>query len=95
MVSRLSGWKDGRRLWSVVHDSEEGEHHLEAEGDLPPDFVPIRDAVRSKSDELPHFEIPCQLAARLTGYRYDAPANEQVAFEVLARLPWWKRILAR
>ena len=92
MVGRLSGWKDGRRLWSVVHDSEKEEQHLEADGDLPSDFAPIRDEVRAKSDEMPFIEIPCRLAAQLTGYRYDARAKEQVAFEVLARPPWWKRM---
>jgi hypothetical protein len=95
MVSRLSGWKDGRRLWSVVHDSEKGDQHLEASGDLPSDFAPIRDEVRARSNEMPHFAIPCRLAEKLTGYRYDAPAKEQIAFEVLALPPWWKRIFAR
>ena len=93
MVSRLSGWKDGSRVWSVVHDSEKEGQHLEAAGDLPSDFSSIRDEVRAKSDETPYIEIPCRLAAKLTGYRYDAPAKEQIAFEVLARPAWWKRIL--
>jgi hypothetical protein len=92
MVSRLSGWKDGRRLWSVEHDSEKEDQHLEAHGDLPLEFASIRDEVRARSDEAPYMEIPCRLGAKLTGYRYDAPAKEQVAFEVLARPSWWKRI---
>ena len=75
MVSRLSGWKDGRQLWSVVHDSEKEDRHLEAHSDLPSDFASIRDEVR-RSDEMPYIEIPCRLAAKLTGYRYDAPAKE-------------------
>ncbi len=41
MVSMASCWKDARRIWSITHDSEQGNDHLELEGDLPAEFTPI------------------------------------------------------
>src|SRR5690242_11866617 len=29
MYSRASGWKDGRRVWSITHDLQRGDGHLE------------------------------------------------------------------
>lgn len=92
MVCNLSSWKDGKRLWSVIHNSEKGDQHLEADGDLPSDFVLIRDEICAKWDQLPYTEIPVQLAAKLTGYQHDAHAKREIAFEVLARPSLWKRI---
>jgi len=96
MVSRVSRWKDGKRLWSVVYDSVKGDEHLEADGDVPSDFVVNRDKVRAKADAGvgDYFDIPCRLATTLTGYRYDAPAKERVisSFEVLTRLSWLRRL---
>ena len=80
MVSHLFAWKDGWRLWAVVHDSEKGEQHLAAEGDLPSDFAPARYEVRAKGGEKPYIEIPCRLAARLTGYRYDGTGKRTDSF---------------
>ncbi|HEY1787301.1 MAG TPA: hypothetical protein VGJ73_04060, partial [Verrucomicrobiae bacterium] len=94
MVARICCWKDGKRVWSVLHSSEKGDHHLEADGDLPPEFLSIRDAFTKKKGETSYFEIPCSLAASLTGYQYDGPLQERPLFEVLALPPWWERLLA-
>lgn len=95
MFSRVSSWKDGKRLWSVIHKSEERDDHLEMEGALPLEFSSIRDQISAERGQTPFFEIPCKLAAKLTGYRYDAPAKEQISgFVVLALPPWWKRLFA-
>jgi hypothetical protein len=51
MCSFATGWKDGRRRWSVSHDSQQGIEHLDTEGDLPPDFSSIRDRLLSKQRE--------------------------------------------
>jgi hypothetical protein len=96
MVSSASGWKDGRRLWSVVHEYEQGARHLETNGDLPAEFAVIRDKVLADKDagSGDYFAIPCDLASALTGYRYDAPPSDKIvsSFEVLARPSWWSRL---
>lgn len=96
MFSRVSGWKDGQRLWSVTYDPEKEEKHLEAEGDVPPDFVAIRNETRANPEAGigAYFDVPCRLARTLTGYRYDAPAKERVvsSFEVLTRPSWLRRL---
>jgi hypothetical protein len=94
MFARVDCWKDGKRVWSVVHDSEEGGCHLETEGDLPPEFALIRDEIAAKKEQMPFMEIPCRLAATLTGYRFDGRLKERPLFEVLALPPWWERLLA-
>lgn len=48
MASAATGWKDGRKLWSVTHDAQRGHEHFVAEGDLPPDYAAIRDRLLAK-----------------------------------------------
>src|SRR5262249_6500818 len=43
MFSSATGWKDGRQLWSIVHDSQQGLDDIDAEGELPPVYAGIRD----------------------------------------------------
>ena len=92
MYSRAAGWNDGSKVWEIEHDSDLGIGHLETSGDLPPSFPSIRDHLRSQQEE--HggdaadtdyiFDIPVEVAAALTGYRYDADAwGRNDAFEVL------------
>jgi hypothetical protein len=77
MVSAAAGWENGRRLWSVRHDGEQGIHHLETEGELPLAFTAIRDVLfgkqqaqgaRPRVDYI--FDIPIALAASITGFHY-------------------------
>ncbi len=51
MFSNAAGWQDGRKCWSITHDSQRGIRHLEAEGNLPPVFESIRDRLLSKQNE--------------------------------------------
>jgi len=51
MASAATGWKDGRKLWSVTHDSQRGHDHLATEGDLPPDYAAIRDRLAAKQHQ--------------------------------------------
>jgi len=78
MVSAAAGWENGRRVWSALHDSEQGIDHLETEGELPPVFMGICDALvakqkaqgdRPRVDYL--FDIPIELAAAITGFHHD------------------------
>jgi hypothetical protein len=102
MVSQAAGWKNGRRIWSVIHDSQFGLDHLDAQGELPEKFVHICDSLASKQKEEGgeragcdyFFDIPAETAKELTGYRYDQ-ATEHI-FQVLARPKKpsiWKRLL--
>jgi hypothetical protein len=96
MVSHVCGWKDGRRLWSVGYDSEKDAQHLEANGDVPSEYAEIAGRVRGDPDAGigTFFGVPCELAATLTGYCYDAPMKEQVvaSFDVLTRPSLLKRL---
>ena len=93
MVSVATGWKDGRRVWSVTHDAQRDMEHLQTEGELPAAFTSIRDRLRSeqqraggsKADVDYIFDVPVELAQLLTGYRHDAdiPGADAELFEVL------------
>jgi hypothetical protein len=75
MISHASGWSDGRSEWSVLHDSQQGLEHLDAQGDLPPAFAAIRDrlseeqAEQGEADYL--FDVPIEVARAITGFRHD------------------------
>jgi hypothetical protein len=98
MVSIATGWKDGRRVWSVTHDGQRDMEHLQTEGDLPAAFTSIRDRLRSeqqtaggrKADVDYTFDVPVELAQTLTGYRHDAdiPGAGADPFEVLIETSW-------
>jgi hypothetical protein len=79
MQSVAAGWDDGHKVWSVTHNAHSGAEHLDAQGVLPPAYVPIRDRLRSEQQkaggpdvEVDHiFDVPVELAQSLIGYRYD------------------------
>jgi hypothetical protein len=98
MVSAASAWKDGKCLWSVVHDGQEGINDLQVKGALPASFASIRDRQKAKQDAgekvptdgeefaVDHmFDVPVDLALELTGFRHDrdVPGVEGNAYEVL------------
>jgi hypothetical protein len=106
MYSTSVGWEDGRKIWSVVHDSEKGSGHLAVDGVAPSALAPIRarleSAQRADAEADFIFDIPIDLAKALTGFRHDEalPATEQAPFEVLAARrsasrPWWKRVMSQ
>ena len=79
MVSSASAWRDGRQVWSVLHDSQVARCHLATEGELPPEFPVIRDELLASqeadggdaSDVDFVFDVPVNVARAMTGYRYD------------------------
>jgi hypothetical protein len=117
MISYASLWQDGRRTWQIQHDSSEGVQHLEAFGDLPPVFMDFREAAmeQQRADDkhrepgilrVDHvFDVPPQMAATLTGYRYDgrveddffrnlqslSPLNEIALTETSEPPRWWRQ----
>jgi hypothetical protein len=95
MVSKASGWRGGKQLWSVLHDAlNKGSQHLSTTGTPPAELLSIAKAQRAlpaeagppwppgtRVDQL--FEVPIQLGERLTGFRHDRMGDR--AFAVLAR----------
>ena len=93
MCSFAAGWREGRSVWSVLHDAQAGIEHLDVTGELPAPFGCIRDRLQAEQaaaggknagvDYI--FDIPVQLAHTLTGYQHDVdiPELSQDAFEVL------------
>ena len=41
MFSQATGWRNGRRLWVVTHEGEQGPVGIAEEGVLPPEYPPI------------------------------------------------------
>lgn len=93
MYSFAACWRNGQRIWSVHHDSEDGIESLVVKGQLPDSFAQIRDKLfaeqaaaggkKAKVDCI--FAIPVELAQSLTDYRYDEDPIElcKDGFEVL------------
>ena len=91
MFSEATGWRNGRRLWAVTHRGEDGPVGIDAQGDLPPEYAPIRDdhmaqqeaAGGDAADVDCLFDIPVVLVQRFTGYKHDDVSSADVQFEVL------------
>jgi hypothetical protein len=102
MFSGAALWENGERVWSVSHQGDENLHDLSAQGALPDFFASIRDELLAKQaaeggkdagvDYI--FEIPLELARRITGFAHDSAASVEIDhFEVLDTAPakpWWK-----
>lgn len=79
MVSISSEYRNGSKLWSIEHDAQIGDLHLEVQGAPPKALKPIRETFlkqQKSQDETGLlvdflFEVPIELAANITGYRHD------------------------
>jgi hypothetical protein len=86
LSSAASGWRNGRRIWSVSYEGEDRPGEVLAEGELPVTFEAIRQDFTSKSqaddagDLLldPLFEIAIETVRAAIGYR---PDEESPAFD--------------
>jgi hypothetical protein len=95
MVSWASGWRDGGKNWSVLHDPEKGLFHLDVQGEAPSELKGItvrlvaeQQAAGGEKADVDHvYDVPAELAKQLTGYRHDqdTPGMTGDAFEVLER----------
>jgi hypothetical protein len=82
MISYASLWQGDRRTWEIRHNRSYGVRHLEASGDLPPEFAGFRDIAMDKQRSQEEsrrpgewgidyvFDVPLDTAATITGYRY-------------------------
>jgi hypothetical protein len=109
MLSRASGWRDGRSLWTVDHDASVGLDHLDGVGEVPPAFDAIKNRLageRAAGGQADYFfDGPLELAKTLVGFRHDedVPGGFEVLVEARAvsepertgRREFWKRLLGR
>jgi len=93
MVSWASGWREGNKVWSVVHDGEKGQFHLDIKGGDPAELKSIAErliakqqaAGGGKADVAYVYDVPAELAKELTGFRHDEKTPELAGdvFEIL------------
>jgi hypothetical protein len=93
MFSESAGWKDGRQLWRVRHEGENGPVGLEEEGTFPAEYAPIRERLAKQQEseggataDVDYlFDIPVVLAQTFVGYKHDEinSAFATDGFEVL------------
>jgi len=95
MISRATGWKDGRLRWSIKHDVLKNQRlPLDVQGEPPPEFAAIREKALAEqaagdADCDYVFDIPVETARSVVGYRHDddVPGLSGDVFEVLAPPP--------
>ena len=95
MVSWASGWRNGNKVWSVVHDCEKGRFHLDIKGEAPAELKGIAErliaeqhAAGGEKADVDHvYDVPAELAKGLTGFRHDQdmPGLTGEVFEILER----------
>jgi hypothetical protein len=84
MASAAFCWRDGVRLWNVVHEAEKGVRNLQVEGTPPGSLTGLAAAAKSQQDKerkvpflpLPwevdhYFRVPIDLAGSIVGYEHD------------------------
>jgi hypothetical protein len=84
MMQTSEMWRQGRQVWSVWHDTLQGERNLEEEGEFPPAYDEIKQRLFAQQDEEDAgdaavdfvSEIPIELAAQVTGFRHDRMGAE-------------------
>jgi hypothetical protein len=97
MVSRAAGWKDGEQNWSVTHDAQEGDGHLEVKGEPPEGFAAVRDHLTKQQEEEGGadfiFDIPVALSKEITGYRHDE--RPAITFDNFVKPTFFQRVFGR
>jgi hypothetical protein len=97
VVSRAAGWKDGEQIWSVTHDAQEGDGHLEVEGEPPCGFGAIRDRLAKQQEEDGGadflFDILVTLAKEITGYRHDE--RPEITFDNFMKPTFFQRVFGQ
>jgi len=80
MVSGAFGAEEGRLVWSVQHDPEQGLDHLDVWGEPPAALEDIRDRLlaelRTLEDTDTLFNAPVDLAATICGFDPNAFSGE-------------------
>ena len=80
MVSGAFGAEEGRLVWSVQHDPEQGLEHLDVWGEPPAALEGIRDRLLAELQTLEDtdtlFNAPVDLAATICGFDPNAFSDE-------------------
>ncbi|MCD2515706.1 hypothetical protein LQ564_05195 [Massilia sp. G4R7] len=94
MASAAFFYKDGAKVWDVVHLADQGLYHLEVNGAPPALLDTIHSEMKAAQDEDGGegaqvdwlFEVPLMLATALGGYRHDEGllSGEALVFTALA-----------
>lgn len=77
MYSTISYFENGREVWNVTHNGQESISDLSVQGTPPPACAEIEENLtnQQKQDATGSvdylFDLPIELAARITGYRHD------------------------
>jgi hypothetical protein len=113
MASGFARWRDGQRLLAVDHDAQQGIRHLEVTGTPAPEMKEIIDEATSSQDKEDEgdadvdfiFDIPIDIAYRVTGYRHDRAELDGTVqkYDVIERLPqptpqprsWWSGLFRK
>jgi hypothetical protein len=105
MVSWASGWREGKKVWSAVHDCEKGRFHLDIKGEAPAELKSIAERLIAKQHadggekaDVDHvYDVPAELAKEFTGYRHDQdmPGLTGDVFEILERESLLGKLLGR
>jgi hypothetical protein len=73
MVSQTRAVRDGRQVWSVLHDPNKDLNGIEFEGEPPSNLGEIlakAQAAQKSDSEVDYiFDVPIELAAQICGYR--------------------------
>jgi hypothetical protein len=81
----------GRQIWQIRHDPDQRREHLEASGDLPPEFARFGDAAmnkqRARSGVDYVFDVPIETAATITGYRHDRMVDDDYFINLQSLVP--------
>ena len=97
MVSRAAGWRDGEQIWCVTHDAQEGDGHLDVDGEPPAGFAAIRDRLTKQQEEDGGadfiFNIPVDLAKEITGYSHED--RQQIVFDNFVKPTFFQRVFGR
>lgn len=97
MVSRAAAWKDRVQVWCVTHDAQEGDDHLEVEGEPPAGFSAIRDRriLQQKEEGGADFmwNIPVDLAKEIAGYSHEETPG--IAFDNFVKPTFFQRMFGR
>ena len=92
MYSAATGWKDGKRLWSIEHDNERGGlEDIKATGALPETYEKVRTDLLQKLMADPEtdymFDVPTRVAELITGFKHDeAPKSADTFWELKSTL---------
>ncbi|MDZ4760632.1 MAG: hypothetical protein SGJ21_06130 [Alphaproteobacteria bacterium] len=80
LTSLATEWRDGKIVWSISHEPKDGEPVLAVEGTLPDVFEEVKRNYLDKLDGATPmeiaFEVPIEVAFRITGFRHDVMGFE-------------------